>query len=376
MRKPFILFRRLDGGALGKEWYVGFWDQDQYTYIDRRATGQTSKALAELVAKKWLDDGRPGSGASQNFLEYLETFWADDGEYAKSKEIRERSLSKAYLENNRAYIKNHVKPFLEKNDLSRLQLSRVTPRHLEVLIFYVRDGSSSRTANQVRQAVAVPLSHANKMGIIPTNPAEIVEKLPEKKLERRILTPDETREFFSRVWIDRKQRTINLLAATTGMRLGECLGLLKEDLRGDFIHVCHNWQDREGLKAPKWGSVRDVPIPSKTREALDELLALNDRENNFVFYGWRYNRPMGGHTVTVAYNQAIIDLGIKEEDRKARGLTFHSWRHWYNSMMRGPIDEHTLRSLTGHRSEAMTDYYTEITEDQRKKVLALAEELI
>ena len=67
-----------------------------------------------------------------------------------------------------------------------------------------------------------------------------------------------------------------------------------------------------------------------------------------------------------------MQLGISEEDRRARGLTFHSWRHWYNSMLRGKVADHTLRALTGHKSEAMTDNYTEITADQRAAVGVLA----
>ena len=43
-----------------------------------------------------------------------------------------------------------------------------------------------------------------------------------------------------------------------------------------------------------------------------------------------------------------------------RHLTFHAWRHFLNSMLRshGMADVKTRR-ITGHRTAAMTDWYTD-----------------
>jgi integrase len=107
-----------------------------------------------------------------------------------------------------------------------------------------------------------------------------VEKLAEDDFVRDILTTAECKAFFQTTWTDPRLYAANLLAATTGLRLGE-----------------------------------------------------------------------------------------------VRGLGFHAWRHWYNSMLRGQVPDHALRALTGHRSEAMTDHYTEITAEQRSAVAALANQL-
>jgi integrase len=69
-------------------------------------------------------------------------------------------------------------------------------------------------------------------------------------------------------------------------------------------------------------------------------------------------------------------MKIPDAERRRRGLTFHSWRYWYNSMLRGRVPDHALRALTGHHSEAMTERYTEITADQRREIARLANGLV
>ena len=47
-----------------------------------------------------------------------------------------------------------------------------------------------------------------------------------------------------------------------------------------------------------------------------------------------------------------------EEKRKERNIDFHSLRHFFNSMLRGEIDDNNLRLIVGHQSERMSDNYT------------------
>jgi integrase len=53
------------------------------------------------------------------------------------------------------------------------------------------------------------------------------------------------------------------------MRLGEVRDLLWGDIdpEAGIIHIRHNWQDLEEIKAPKNGEPRDVPLPLAVKEA-------------------------------------------------------------------------------------------------------------
>jgi integrase len=196
-----------------------------------------------------------------------------------------------------------------------------------------------------------------------------MSRLAEDQKSRKILTPEEVRKFFAQK-MDERFLGINLLAATTGMRLGECRGLLAENVHEDWIDIVWNWQDREGLKKPKWGSSRAVPIPPRTYEALHQLIEKNPWKSGFVFYGEDAAKPISRSLVAKNHTATLEAIGIK--DHQERGLSFHAWRHWYNSMLRGSIPDHALRGLTGHRSDAMTDRYSEVTQEQREAILKLA----
>jgi integrase len=143
----------------------------------------------------------------------------------------------------------------------------------------------------------------------------------------------------------------------------------------DWIDVRGNWQDGEGLKAPKWGSARAVPCPARTVAALRALP--NRWGDGFVFQGDKRGRPLGKRRVENAFNAAIVELKIPDAERRRRGLTFHSFRHWYRSMLDGAgLSARAGDALTGHREEATGTRYTHITEEQRAAVGKVAGRLL
>lgn len=160
------------------------------------------------------------------------------------------------------------------------------------------------------------------------------------------------------------------------MRLGECRGLKSDCVYDDYIDVKRNWQDEEGIKLPKGNKPRMVPVPSGTVTALRELAAMNPWRDDFIFWGTSSGRPIGKRSVADVYKNMLGIIGIPHDEITRRHLSFHAWRHWYNSMLRGHVPDHALRRLTGHASEDMTDHYTIITDEQRQAVARLAEGLV
>jgi integrase len=382
MRKPYILYKRQSGIKKKKslQYYVAFWDPERHVYSRKRATGQTSEAYADAQARKWLEEGIP-SRDSPALADYLRDFWDPAGPYARRAQLRGRPMSADYLKGSRYAILRHVIPWLEDTRRGHLQLHQVTPAILEALVLWLSEqaGLAPRRVNAVRQAVAVPLANAYRLGLIREDPMRSVLRLQETRATRQILNIEEARKILFGIWPDERYRLINMLAAATGMRLGECRGLLVEDIvktGGNFsITVRHNWQDGEGLKAPKWGTSRAVPLSENLALSLQRLAATNRWDNTFVFYGDRRDMPVAKRAVENAYNAALAGAEIPEDERRRRGLGFHAWRHWYNSMLRGQLPDHALRALTGHRSEAMTELYTELTDEQRKTAAVLSSRL-
>jgi integrase len=85
---------------------------------------------------------------------------------------------------------------------------------------------------------------------------------------------DEVKQLFldHSLWHDHRHYAINLLAAT-GARMGEIRGLLVQDLFPEHIEIPHSWEDHSGLKEPKWGSFRSVPISQTIQRALERETA-------------------------------------------------------------------------------------------------------
>jgi integrase len=136
-------------------------------------------------------------------------------------------------------------------------------------------------------------------------------------------------------------------------------------LKGDFEKI----GDEEAYE--------EIPLGRVIAEELEQLAANNPWGNDFVFYGYRRDRPISKSEVEQAFNDAVYRIVIAEEDRRRRKLTFHSWRHWYNTMTRGKVSDYLLRRITRHKSAEMTERYTaRLTGEQRRVVAELAEALI
>ena len=87
----------------------------------------------------------------------------------------------------------------------------------------------------------------------------------------------------------------------------------------------------------------------------------------------RYPGPCAGlHGCLYA---ALGAIGIDEEERKARAIIFHSWRHFLNSVSRGRVPDEKLRIMTGHRTEEMTEHYTHLLEEDYTEIRKVQEDV-
>jgi integrase len=222
------------------------------------------------------------------------------------------------------------------------------------------------------------LREAKRKGMINDNPAARVEQLKETTKERGILDLEEARELlnensFAKYWQNEVAFVANLLSATSGMRLGEVVALQVQDIRNGYVFVEHSWDRRIGLKSTKTRHVREIPIPRKTQRWLKRLM--ENRSGGYIFSTNNGVSPVYYRAVTDELYKALEKIGITPDERKLRNLSFHSWRHLYNSLLRGKVPDAKLQRLTGHRTQAMTDRYSHFSVDDFRDVLAIQEEL-
>ena len=60
-----------------------------------------------------------------------------------------------------------------------------------------------------------------------------------------------------------------------------------------------------------------------------------------------------------AFYTALGKIDITEEERQERRITFHSHRHFLNTVLRSArIPDPLVQRVTGHRTQEMTEHYS------------------
>jgi integrase len=120
--------------------------------------------------------------------------------------------------------------------------------------------------------------------LIPGDPSSGLTRFSGESTLRDILTKKETELLFRVKWQDRRAYIGCLLAATSGLRSGEIRAIRQGDIGELILDVSHSWSDFEGLKTPKNGEPRRVPLLPEIRGLLLELLAENPYTDTNPFF--------------------------------------------------------------------------------------------
>lgn len=267
-------------------------------------------------------------------------------------------MTRGYADLQRRYLDGHVLPEFEK-----LKLSAIKTGHIEKWLLGLKEKGklTDNSINHCYAVLRVMLNKAERLEYITHNPIKNVQPLKIKQKEKSILLITEVKKLFdakkiNTIWAKPVYFTINLLAACTGIRLGEAQALQSKYVYNDYISIRHSWDRDYGLKYTKTREIRDRPIPSVTSSYLSELKV--KIPTGFIFSRDGGKIPIHHRSITNAFYSALDKIGIPANGRKERNLSFHSWRHFANTIFRGRVPDSKLQALTGHKTQEMTDHYT------------------
>jgi integrase len=391
MSRLFQLYKR-DKSQGKKIYYCEFFDETG-AKIKRVSTKQTSKAAARTWAIHQITHGLVHVQKDQKFSTYAQDWFVwDKCEYLK-REINRRGYRRSYADEQRGLLTNYITPCL-----GRYKLSQITVQRIEKWLFDIRDNQiipdskkddkeyikkknastskATSTANRCLGVLKIMMKEALRLQLVSSDPAALVKKLKEVPKDKGLLTRDEVKTLFdpgtiTEVWgKDLLFYAINILAATTGMRMGEVQALQRQYVFEDYIQIKHSWDRKYGMVAPKANSARAVSIPSYVSEILQQIItgrrAIGDE--SVIFQGKIEGQPVDHRAIVKHLYSAMKNVEIDESARKDRNITFHSWRHFFNTFMRGKVSDAQLRKLTGHRTEAMTHHYDHQILEELKEV--------
>ena len=319
---------------------------------------------------------KSGNGAIL-FTEYLEEFW----DYAASPYVREKLAHRHSIGKRHCYESlNCVHLFYDGYFSGRL-LNSITRADLKKFSLFLSEKRekpkdykghfaeklSASYINKILIVGTTALSWAFREGIIPADPTAGLVRFSATPEKRGVLTPKEAAAVFRSEWKDKRACIASLLACTTGMRSGEVLALRQEDIEERALNVRHSWGIYDGLKTPKNGETRRVPLQPEVRAELLELARENPYgPEGFIFYGNLADKPIDSSVLVNGLHDALQGIGI---DAKSRGIVFHSWRHFWSARMADRMEAEKLTRFTGHKTKAVfKEYADHITEENLEEV--------
>ncbi|MDA3939883.1 MAG: tyrosine-type recombinase/integrase [Spirochaetia bacterium] len=380
-KEPFTLYSRImkNGKSV---YYYRFYDEDGKR-TSGKSTGMTSKTAAKNYVSDLIKNGLLSATNDITFKTYSTDWWIwEKCEYIQRQHNKGNSLGQTYADGNRGHLNNHILPFFKSkklrnistNDIEKwlMQLNKDEKKHI-----------SPTTINNCLKTLKLMLKEAHRLGYISNDPSGSISKFKEKPLSKEILNIEQLTELFKeeniqRLWNNNLTHyTLNLLSASTGMRMGEIQALQVKAVHIGYVEINHSWERKYGLKEPKTKSHRSIPIPAKTNQYLQDLIQQNEYNlpEDFLFYGTNRYKPIDNKDISKMLYKALEGIGVKYEKGVDRTITFHSWRVFFNTVMRDKISDYKLQQLTGHKTQEMTDHYTKFNISDYDDVKALQENL-
>lgn len=339
----------------------------QFKLADGSWTNAVStRQTTQEAAKQWcLDQIKVGQIVLKQgvrFKEFATGFFAWDNQWAMTKRARRLRLSERWCSELDRLTDKMLIPSIGEmklTDIDENTLDRLT-------IDLYKKGFAGSYVNKALIAMKAILTAACKQKLIKYVPP--INKVENDSKTKGILSIDEVRRLFSSVkWKSYRGYVGSLLAATTGLRLGELQALTLPDLHLDdsYIHIWRSWDNKfkRFNQTTKTGKTRNIFIPENVKRELQLLIDINPYAGQdsdiFLFFSHRRNdRPAREKTFADSLYHAMKRIGITEKERCDRNISFHSWRHFLNSLLiNSKIPLVKVQQITGHSTNRMTDHY-------------------
>jgi integrase len=330
--------------------------RERARHFDRKVDAQRwlDEQTAAIITGQYVD---PKAGRV-TFRDYAEQWRASQVH---------RPTTQAYLETN---LRRHVYPVLGDKPLSA-----VLPSDVQAWVKGMTATLAPSTVGTVHGVVAGIFRAAVRDRRITANPCEGT-RLPKVAKARVEPLPVETVRALAAAMPGR-YRALVTLAAGTGMRQGECLGLTVD--RVDFLRrlliVDRQLVTVPGrdpyLGPPKTAaSVRTIPLPQAVLDAL--ALHLGTFPADDLVFTSSAGTPVRRTRLGEVWRDAVKAAGAPH------GTGFHGLRHFYASLLiRHGESVKTVQARLGHASAAETlDTYSHLWPDSNDRTRAAVDAVL
>jgi len=236
---------------------------------------------------------------------------------------------------------------------------------------------AARTVNNWLQLLQNVVASAYRDMEMGPSPLERIEPLAVQRRKRddpNSLTSEQLRSFLGAVDALAGHRyAMVFLGFTTGLRFGELTALRWEDLdeKGAALHVSRaQWRGKVG--APKTeSSYRTITLVQEQLDALrDHRRAMVATQHTGIASGYVFPSTTGGFLSASGLNKLFARAA--EEAGLPFRVTSHAMRRTFNNLLRqAGVGSVVLHSLTGHSSNAMTELYSTVGNEEKAGAVAV-----
>lgn len=213
------------------------------------------------------------------------------------------------------------------------------------------------TLDKARRVMCLVFKHGQRYGLIPrnqeSNPLLFVRCKTQSDYEAIILSPAQA--FTVLLKLPEPERTLTLLAAGTGLRISECLGLQWQDVcfRESHIQVCRTWTCGEVGIPKSRASQAPVPLHPLLAEFMQSWMRETpySQASDWVFPSFKLKgkQPRAANMLVEDYlRPAAVKAGVIAPGWDGR-FGFHNFRHSLASyLVRSKTDVKTVQALLRH----------------------------
>lgn len=352
-----------------QRWHAAIVWTDPVTGNRKRhvVSGQTEAIARERMDKLRTELDRSGRPTSRTTVaEYLGPWLASE-----RGRIRESTWRGCEL-----HVRSYIVPAI-----GQLALAELRPSDVERMTSgLVASGLSGVSARSARGTLRRALTDAERDGLVSRNVARLSRPPRVDKHEFVVLTADETRRFLDAT-ADDEYGPLYAIAATTGLRQGEVLGLAWSDVVGldgasptlAVRHALGRAEHGWALTKPKTQrSRRTLELGATSAQALRRQrtcqkgarLAAGElwRNDHDLVFTDPIGRPDSGRRVTKVFSARLAKLGLPH-------VRFHDLRHGVASLLLAQgVPLKIVSETLGHSTIAITaDTYSHLDREQRRQ---------
>ena len=344
------------------------------TYIDE------NKLTVGEYLRQWLDDSKKGNVSPRTFERYesiVTLHLVPALGVHKLKDLRPMHIQTYYTE---ARVSGRVRRRGRLRDESENEASEARENGPES----ENRGLSVQTVAHHHRVLFGALKQAVRWRVLTFNPADAVDPPRPDKHEMNVLNEEQTRALLQSSR-DSDLYVPILLAVTTGMRLGELLGLHWKDVdlqRGKLAVTQSLQATKNGLefRQPKTKkSRRSIPLTVTAAAALrqhkkaqkEHRIANADRyEDQDLVFARELGKPWNPRTFSSSWT--------RERDKMGLDIRFHDLRHTHATLLlRQGVHVKVVSERLGHSTVGITlDTYSHVLPDMQEEATEKLEAML